>query len=209
MRLSSWLGQGLYRLCFTHHSCAAAIAYLQPPSTQLSCWEMLLCRRHVVEMLFIYWSPTRPFLHLVRRQPVWTNWGLLVAMVLQFLFLIYSLFSVDAFTLKVQTMVGKDPPQGLPDAFRAGLLAIMAVNAVAAVVAEVLCGYSLKLLARTKVSAWWRRRQSCTDPAMRQGLLGPVLMGSASSSLAGKGYATGALPVHIPTMQPPTGAALL
>lgn len=130
-------------------------------------------------------------------------------MILQVLFLIYSLFSVDAFTLKVQQLVGKDPPQGLPDAFRAGLLAIMAVNAVAAGAAEVLSIYSLRLLARMQSSAWWQRRQSRTDPAMRQGLLGPVLLGSASEANSGKGSAAGTLPVHLPTLQPPTGAALL
>eukprot|EP00878_Enallax_costatus_P028460 GHUV01030743.1.p1 GENE.GHUV01030743.1~~GHUV01030743.1.p1 ORF type:complete len:1032 (+),score=296.88 GHUV01030743.1:1466-4561(+) len=144
------------------------------------------------------------------RQPLWTNWGLLVAMILQVLFLIYSLFSVDPFTIKVQQLVGKDPPKGLPDAFRAGLLAIMAVNAAAAVLAEVLSTYSLRLIAKGQTSSWWRRRKGAADPAMRQGLLGPVLLGSTmSGQISGKGSAPGSLPVHLPTLQPPSGAALL
>lgn len=138
------------------------------------------------------------------RQPLWTNWGLLVAMILQALFLLYSLFSVDKFTLKVQTMVGLGPPDGLPYAFRAGLLAIMVVNAVAAVVAEMLSTYGLRLLAKVKASAWWQRRGSNTDSAMRQGLLGPVLLGPAGS-LPSKEPVV----VHLPRLPPPTGAALL
>eukprot|EP00775_Hariotina_reticulata_P010483 gene10483-10642_t len=62
------------------------------------------------------------------RQPLWTNWGLTTAMILQTLFFIYSLFSVDAFTTKVTNLVGKDPPDGLPDVFRAVLLAILVAN---------------------------------------------------------------------------------
>lgn len=125
-------------------------------------------------------------------------------MILQVLFWIYSLFSVDAFTTKVCNMVGKSPPNGLPDAFRAGLLLIMVVNAASAVIAEVLCTLGLRLWAKLQASAWMQRRTSGSDPVLRQGLLRPTHSGlrlnKTPSSSGG---------LHVPTLQPPSGAALL
>jgi hypothetical protein len=137
------------------------------------------------------------------RQPLWTNVGMLVAMILQVAFLIYSLFSVDAFTTKVQTMVGRGPPDGLPTAFRAGLLLIMVVHAAVSVLAELGSTYGLRLLDKTKSSGWLQRRRSTTDPVLRQGLLHPVHIGVP---LPKHSPANG---LHVPSLQPPSGAALL
>ena len=137
------------------------------------------------------------------RQPLWTNWGLSAAMVLQLLFLVYSLFSVDAFTTRVQTLVGTQPPDGLPYAFRVGLLALMAVNAVAAVGAELLCGALLRLAGRARSAAWLRRRGSFTDPALRQGLLRPAVAVSGKPAPSQPGH------LHVPVLSTPSGAALL
>eukprot|EP00879_Flechtneria_rotunda_P030116 GHRR01032684.1.p1 GENE.GHRR01032684.1~~GHRR01032684.1.p1 ORF type:complete len:194 (-),score=33.57 GHRR01032684.1:417-998(-) len=139
---------------------------------------------------------------LCRRLPLWTNWGLLISMILQVAFLIYSLFSVDPFTIKVQTLEGKDPPTGLPNAFRAGLLVIMVVNAVAAIGAELLSRWTLKIIDKVKGSAWYLRHRSGSDPVLQQGLLHPALLSSGGSN----GPAGG---LHVPTLQPPSGAALL
>lgn len=137
------------------------------------------------------------------RQPLWTNVGMLVAMILQVMFLIYSLFSVDAFTTKVQTMVGRGPPDGLPTAFRAGLLLIMVVNAAVALLAELGSTYGLRLIDRAKSSGWLQRRRSTTDPVLRQGLLHPMHIGMP---LPKHSPANG---LHVPSLQPPSGAALL
>jgi hypothetical protein len=142
-------------------------------------------------------------LPLLCRQPLWTNTGMLVAMILQVAFLIYSLFSVDAFTTKVQTMVGRSPPDGLPTAFRAGLLLIMVVNAAVAMLAELGSTYGLRLIDKAKSSGWLQRRRSTTDPVLRQGLLHPMHIGMP---LPKHSPANG---LHVPSLQPPSGAALL
>jgi len=129
-------------------------------------------------------------------------------MILQTLFLIYSLFSVDAFTIKVCNLVGKDPPDGLPDVFRAVLLAMCIVNGVSAGIAELVSVLLLRLIDKVRRSTWfqncWGRKH---DPVLQQGLLSTPSVGHDSQWLSGKGHTPAA--VHIPALQAPSGAALL
>lgn len=99
----------------------------------ISCWQALI------------FNKGRP-----HRSAIWTNWSLLASLLAQFIFLMYTLFAVDPFNLKVQELVGKDGVVG--DGFRAALLAIMLANALAAVAVEALCRACLAAFAR------WRRR---------------------------------------------------
>jgi cation-transporting ATPase 13A3/4/5 len=156
----------------------------------------------------------------VRRQPLWTNWGLSLALVLQVAFILYSLFSVDAFTLRIE-LVGRDPPQGLPTAYRATLLGIFAVNAAAAGAALLLSVLVMQLLAKVRAQPWWQRKleeqgasveallaHSSTGPsAAAAGRVTPTSVQLAATSRAAA--AAGASAVHIPKLQTPSGAALL
>lgn len=155
------------------------------------------------------------------RQPLWTNWSLSVTMVLQVAFIIYSLFSVDAFTLYVQEIVGRDPPLGLPTSFRVTLLVVFLMNAVASAAALLLSVVVLRVLGRLQAQPWWQRKleeQSSSAQALLAhgpgtgsgpGRMAPPtsvqLTGSAKPGASGAGQNG----LHMPTLQRPSGAALL
>lgn len=136
-------------------------------------------------------------------------------MVLQVAFIIYSLFSVDAFTVKVQELVGRDPPDGLPTSYRATLLLIFVINAVASGCALLLSVLVLQLLAKMRAQPWWQRRLEDSSHSAQ------ALLGSGTGApgqqhgvpptsvqlTATKGH--GVNGVHVPTLQTPAGAALL
>lgn len=152
------------------------------------------------------------------RQPLWTNISLSVAMVLQVAFIVYSLFSVDAFTLNVQEIVGKDPPMGLPTSYRATLLVILIINAAAAGCAMLLSVLVLQLLGKMRAQPWWQRRleeqSSSAQALLANGAAhgpGPGRMSPTSVQLTGtKGpVAASANGLHMPALQTPAGAALL
>lgn len=133
-------------------------------------------------------------------------------MVLQVAFIVYSLFSVDAFTLQVQQIVGRDPPMGLPTSYRVTLLVIFIINAAASAAALLLSVVVLKLLGRLRAQPWWQRRleeQSCSAQALLANGAGGH--GTTSVQLTGtKGLtALGSNGLHMPTLQAPSGAALL
>ena len=151
----------------------------------------------------------------VCRQPLWTNWGLSLAMVLQVGFIVYSLFSVDAFTVKVQEIVGKDPPMGLPMSYRVTLLVVFCVNAVASAGALLLSVLVLTLLDRMRAQPWWQRRLEETSSSAQallangggQSVPAAHVPASAVQLTVTKG--TGPKSLHVPTLQAPSGAALL
>lgn len=152
------------------------------------------------------------------RQPLWTNVSLSVTLVLQVAFIVYSLFSVDAFTLNVQQIVGRDPPMGLPTSYRATLLVIFLVNAAAAAGALLISVLVLQVLNRVRAQPWWQRRLE-EQSSSAQALLANGAAGQPSRlhrvpptsvQLTGlKGSAAGANGLHMPTLQTPSGAALL
>jgi hypothetical protein len=146
-----------------------------------------------------------------------------VTLVLQVAFIIYSLFSVDAFTLYVQEIVGRDPPMGLPTSYRATLLVIFVMNTVASAAALLLSVVVLRVLGRVQAQPWWQRRleeQSSSAQALLAhgpgtstgsgpGRVAPPtsvqLTGSAKQGASGAGQSG----LHMPTLQRPSGAALL
>jgi hypothetical protein len=137
-------------------------------------------------------------------------------MVLQVAFIVYSLFAVDAFTLNVQQIVGRDPPMGLPTSFRATLLVIFIINAAASAVALLLSVGVLKLLGRLRAQPWWQRRleeqSSSAQALLANGAAGGHHGPPTSVQLTGttKGpTALGSNGLHMPTLQAPSGAALL
>jgi hypothetical protein len=149
---------------------------------------------------------------------LWTNVSLSVTMVLQVAFIVYSLFSVDAFTLNVQQIVGKDPPMGLPTSFRATLLVIVVINAAAAGCALLLSVLVLQLLGKMRVQPWWQKRleeqSSSAQALLANGAAhgnGPGRVPPTSVQLTStKGpVVAGANGLHMPTLQTPAGAALL
>lgn len=151
------------------------------------------------------------------RQPLWTNISLSVAMVLQVAFIIYSLFSVDPFTLNVQQIVGKDPPTGLPTSYRATLLVIFVINAAASAAAMLLSVLVLQLLAKVWAQPWWQRRLE-EQSSSAQALLAGTSVGTGAAHVAPTSVQlTGTkAPVvqasnglHMPNLQAPSGAALL
>jgi cation-transporting ATPase 13A3/4/5 len=89
------------------------------------------------------------------RMPLWTNLGLTLALVCQLGFLIYSTFAVDAFTTKVQQLVGFGPPLGLPVSFRGVLVLIFVLNAGAALGAEALCQLILMAVGGLRSKYGW------------------------------------------------------
>jgi len=158
-------------------------------------------------------SGCTPCLVLSCRQPLWTNLGLSVAMVLQVGFITYSLFSVDAFTLKVQEIVGRDPPLGLPTTYRATLLVVMLVNAAAAGGALLLSVMMLQLLSQMRSQPWWQRRLEQESSSAQALLVNGARPGGvpapAVQLTATKAAAVGPNSLHMPTLQAPSGAALL
>jgi hypothetical protein len=80
--------------------------------------------------------------------------------VAQSAFLLYSLFSVDIFTTRVEQLVTRDPPKGLSTAMRGLLLALMGANLIAAAGAEALSGLAIRgaEAARDALAA---RRRAC------------------------------------------------
>jgi hypothetical protein len=146
---------------------------------------------------------------------LWTNISLSVAMVLQVAFIIYSLFSVDPFTLNVQQIVGKDPPMGLPTSYRATLLVIFVINAAASAAAMLLSVLVLQLLAKVRAQPWWQRRleeQSSSAQALLAGpSAGAAHMAPTSVQLTGTKAPVvhGSNGLHMPNLQAPSGAALL
>jgi len=152
---------------------------------------------------------------LVRRRPLYTNVSLLLAIIAQTMFIIYSLFSVDAFTTKVVQMVGLDPtatPMGLPESWRALLLALLIVNALVAVVAEFGC--VLGLYGWSVGTSWARwagkRLIAAALPANQAAAAGEALLVPLAGALrrrgSGKGLG-GIAPLPVSTV--PTSAPLL
>lgn len=139
-------------------------------------------------------------------------------MVLQVAFIVYSLFSVDAFTLYVQEIVGRDPPMGLPTSYRATLLVIFVINAAASAAAMLLSVLLLQLLGKVRAQPWWQRRlqeQSSSAQALLANGAGPSAgavsaVPATSVQLTGtKAPAVRANGLHMPNLQAPSGAALL
>jgi cation-transporting ATPase 13A3/4/5 len=89
------------------------------------------------------------------RMPLWTNLGLTLALICQLGFLVYSTFAVDAFTTKVQQLVGYGPPLGLPVSFRGVLVLIFVLNAAAALGAEALCQLILMAVDGLRTKYGW------------------------------------------------------
>ena len=154
------------------------------------------------------------------RQALWTNQGLLISLVLQIGFLVYQLFSVDAFTVKVVQLVGKDPTQGLPTDYRAFLLLIMVVNAAAALLMEVISGMLLLLIYKVKEKfgdRWGGGRKgevaavSLLQPPLISGGLEPIdsYTSSGSGEHGGRGLIGTAVAVPMPSPLGQNGAALL
>lgn len=139
-------------------------------------------------------------------------------MVLQVAFIVYSLFSVDAFTLNVQQIVGKDPPLGLPTSFRATLLVIFVINAAAAGCALLLSVLALQLLGKMRAQPWWQKRleeQSSSAQALLTNGAAPgprsgrIPLTSVQLTSTKGPVAPSAKGLHVPTLQTPAGAALL
>jgi cation-transporting ATPase 13A3/4/5 len=152
------------------------------------------------------------------RQPLWTNTGLLISLVLQIGFLVYQLFSVDAFTVKVVQLVGRDPNLGLPTDYRAFLLLIMVVNAASALLMELICGMLLLLIYKVKEKYGARlgggRKEgmagvSLLQPPLISASLEPVdsYTSSGSGGHGGRGLIGTAVAVPSPLGQ--NGSALL
>lgn len=81
------------------------------------------------------------------RSALYTNFALLVALLAQGVFLLYSLLVVDPFNQEVQELVGED---GVVDRlFRLKLLVLMLANGIVAFVVEA---------AATSIAAWLRGR---------------------------------------------------
>eukprot|EP00798_Chlamydomonas_sp_ICE-L_P017927 gene17927-24321_t len=78
------------------------------------------------------------------RSPMVTNYALFISLLIQFGFVLYSLFSIDPFNSKVQELVNEDPPMTLD--FRAALLGLMCINMAAASLAEALSGVAVRLV---------------------------------------------------------------
>jgi hypothetical protein len=147
--------------------------------------------------------------------------SLSVTLGLQVAFILYSLFSVDAFTLYVQQIVGRDPPMGLPTSYRATLLVVFIMNAAASAAALLLSVVVLRILGRLQAQPWWQRRleeQSSSAQALLAHGPGTVtgpgrvsqptsvqLTGSAKPGASGAGQNG----LHMPMLQTPSGAALL
>ncbi len=109
------------------------------------------------------------------RQELWTNAGLSVAIVLQICFIVYSLFSVDRFTVVVEQLVDKEGP--VTNTLRGWLLLMMVANAVVAFGAEALSGVLLGCITRVQ------DRRRGRDLGM--GVMGPgYATDSANSSTA-------------------------
>jgi hypothetical protein len=137
---------------------------------------------------------------------------------------VYSLFSVDAFTTRVQQIIGRDPPTGLSTGLRALLLALMAVNLVVAVAAEAASGLAIRGVEALRDALEARRRGApggARDAAARQALLmagGLPAVRTASGAPGASPSPTGAVAsgagegvaaVHVPRMARPAGAELL
>jgi len=148
---------------------------------------------------------------------MWTNKGLLVALCAQTAFLLYSLFSVDRFTNRVQQIVTRDPPDGLTHAMRALLLALMGVNLIAAVGAEAMSGAVIRLVERLRERVMRGRCARDGSPGVTQSLLLPgglpAVVRGRSGGLPSPGGAPegggGVAAIHVPRMQRPAGAELL
>lgn len=138
-------------------------------------------------------------------------------MVLQVGFIVYSLFSVDAFTVKVQEIVGMGPPQGLPMSFRVTLLIIFLVNAAASGGMLLLSLLILRIMERVRGQPWWQRQlddQSSSAQALLSNNAGPMaaagaVPGAAVQLTASKPTAAGSHGLHVPALQTPSSAALL
>lgn len=147
---------------------------------------------------------------------------MVAALAAQLAFLLYSLFSVDAFTTRVQQIVGRDAPLGLSNGMRALLLALMVANLAAAAVAE--AGAALAVRGCEKLRTALGARRAARDVSVRQSLLGPGglaagrlgsgISASPSPDAAGQAAApaaagSGIAALHVPRMQRPAGAELL
>lgn len=77
------------------------------------------------------------------RKPLWNNYSLMTAMLLQLLFLLYSLFFVDRFTQGIEQLV--DRTGLISGSVRVGLLLIMSGAAGLAFLTEALTRYLMHL----------------------------------------------------------------
>lgn len=106
----------------------------------------------------------------------------------------YSLFSVDLFTQKVEELVGKD--KGFNDKVRASLLVLMVLNVGLAFLAEVL-SHGLVWLWEKLRDKWQARREASIAQRSLQSLLRGGTPRDAASAHNGQGLLSETLGIHI------------
>jgi hypothetical protein len=116
------------------------------------------------------------------RQPLFTNLGMVLSLLAQTAFLLYSLFAVDAFTTKAMQLVpSRDPP--LTWAMRAGLLGVMLANLLLAFCADAASRPLVRVFARRAAA----RDEEGLGRVGRRGCCGGLLGVFFSSARAGGG----------------------
>jgi len=119
------------------------------------------------------------------RRPLWTNPGMVLSMLAQLAFLLYSLFRADAFTKGVEQLVGDEPP--FTPRVRGALLALMGANLAAAFFADAASRPVVRMYARRAAAeAEGVGRRGCCG-----GLLGVFFSSSSGRRRGGGGGAWG------------------